>query len=374
MKTRTVLINLATSLTNNTSSTNQALMGQLLNDQHRYLIQKYFDNERTATTTTVGGMSLTLTGSLSIGAVSATLSASWTYPTVAQLVNFSGGQQRNVLFTNGSTAITWADGLTATATTAIATVGVQYYRIPANISKIKNDTINVGQLKYQPVEVKTRTDWDNINFLPYTSDIPNYYFIYNGQLGIFPIPSSTGNVLTFNYKTRVPDLSYTDYSTGNIATAGMVVGSTTVTGTGTNWITTGTYPSGVDLTFQNLYLRADPPNGDGIWYSINSFQSGTSLTLNNPVINAPNVTSSTTYTIGQMPLLSEDFHDMIVYGALMVYFSSIVTDDTQYKQFEALYNERLALLAEYAGTKSVNVDLGIEPSMVNANLFYFGTS
>ncbi len=371
MKSLTTLSNLYNSLSTNTTATNTALGKQLINDQHRYLLQKYFDNERTSTTTTVGGMSLTTTATLALNVTTATLTASWAYPTCTQLVNFSNTNQRNVLFIAGSTAISWADGLTATATTAISTVGVQGYQVPANISKIKNVTINVGQLKYQPREIMTRAEWDLVNFLPYTSDIPQYYFVYNNQINIFPIPSSTGNIITYNYKVRVADLSYSDYSTGNIANAGATVGSVTVTGTGTNWITTGTFPSSTDLTFQNLNLKIDPPYGDGIWYPIRSFTSGTVLTLVDPIVNAPNITGSTTYTIGQFPILNEDFHDMLVYGALMIYYSSIVPDGEKFKQYETMYNTRLELLSEYAGTKAVDVDLGTEPSAVNPNLFLY---
>ncbi len=371
MKTFTTLKNLGGSLTNNDSTANLTLIGQLINDQHRYLIQKYFDNERSFSTSTVGAMSLTTTAVMTAGATSATLSSAWTYPTCSQKVNFSDGEQRTVLFTLNSTAISWTVGLTDSVTASIATVGVQAYAIPANISKIKNDTITIGQLQYQPTAVQTRQEWDNINFLPYTSDIPNYYFIYNGNLEVFPIPSTTGNVITFNYKTRVADLTFSDYSTGTIDTAGMVVGSTTVTGLATSWSTTGLYPTGVDITPYNLYIRANPPYGDGIWYPILKFNSNTSLTLALPVINTPNITNATTYTIGQMPLLSEDFHDMIVYGALKTYFTSIVDDSNKFKEISALYGERLELLKDYAGTKSVNVDLGAEPQQVNPNLFLY---
>lgn len=371
MKSFTTLVNLGTNLSNNTSTANVALIGQLVNDQHRYTIQKYFDSERTVTTTTVGGMSLTLTSTVSIGAISATLSASWTYPTCSQLTNFSDGEQRTVLFTQGSTAITWSGGLTGAVTANISTVGVQDYNIPANVSKIKNDTINVGQLKYQPVPVMTRQEWDTINFLPYTSDIPNYFFIYNGQLSIWPIPSTTGNILTFNYQTRVADLTFADYSTGTLAAAGMVAGSVTVTGLATSWLTTGLYPSGVDVSYYNLKIKANPPYGDGIWYPIRMFNSDTSLTLGLPVVNAPNITTSTTYTIGQFPLLQEDFHDLLVYQALKTYYASIVKDPDRYKEFDTLSSERLLLLEAYAGTKSVNVDLGAQPQQTNSNLFLY---
>lgn len=371
MKSYTTLKNLFTNLSNNTSTSNDTLAGQLISDQHRYLIQKYFDNERTVTTTTIGGQDLTLTSALTAGAVSATLTSNWTYPTVTQLVNFSSGEQRTVLFTKNSAAITWADALTESATVDISSVGVQDYPIPGNISKIKNDTISVGQLKYQPIPIMTRQEWDMINFLPYTSDIPNYFFIYNGKLSIFPIPSTTGNIISFNYQTRVADLSFADYSTGTLASGGMVAGSTTVTGLSTSWNTTGTYPLNTDVSYYNLMIRANPPYGDGIWYPIQSFQSNTALTLAVPVVNAPNITAATTYTIGQFPLLSEDFHDMLVFGALKIYFSSIVQDSNKFKEFDALYKERLDMLADYAGTKQVNVNLGDEPQQVNPNLFLY---
>ncbi len=269
MKTYTGLKNLFTSLATNTATTNADLGGQLMNDQHRYLIQKYFDNERSFQTSTVGGMpDLPLTGAPAMGATTATLVTVWAYPTASQLVNFSDGEQRSALFTNGSAAISWPVGLSAAVDASISTVGVQAYDIPANVSKIKNDTISVGQLKYSPAPVMTRAEWDIINFLPYTSDIPNYYFIWNGKLEIFPIPSTTGNIIQFNYKTRVADLSFSDYSTGTLAANGAVAGSTTITGLATSWATGGAYPIGVDISYYNLNIKINPPFGDGLWYPI----------------------------------------------------------------------------------------------------------
>lgn len=365
MKSLTTLSNLYNSLSNNTSSTNTTLGKQLINDQHRYLLQKYFDNERTATTTTIGGGSYTLTGSLALGATTGTLTAVWAYPTSTQLTNFSNTNQREVLYTFNSASISWSDGLSATATTAITTVGVQGYQIPANISKLKNLTINVGQLRYQPREIMTRQEWDLVNFLPYTSDIPQYYFIYNNKINIFPIPSTTGNIINYNYKVRVADLTFSDYTTG---TAAVTAGSTTITGTTTAWTTP--YPTGGDISYYNLNFMISPPNGEGIWYPIRSFTSATVGVLVEPIINAP-VLTTVAYTIGQFPILSEDFHDMLVHGALMVYFSSVLPDKLKYSQFKALYDQRLELLAEYAGTKAVDVDLGDDPQAINPNLFLY---
>lgn len=370
MKSYTTLKNLFTNLSQNEATANDTLGGQLISDQHRYLIQKYFDNLQTAVMSTVGGASYTTTATISSAATSATLTASWSLPTGYQLTNFSNSNQRNVLFTNGSTAISWAVGLTASATTAISTTGMQAYQLPANISKVKDMTVSVGQLKFTPAPVLTQLDWDTINFLPYTSDIPQYYFIFNNQLNIFPIPSTTGNVITFNYKLRVADMTYADYSTGTVAGT---VGSTAITGSSTSWNATGTYPTGVDLMYANLFIRVTPPKGDGIWYQIRSFTSDTALTLVNPLVNLP-VASGASYTIGQFPLLSEDFHDTTVYGALMIYFNSIVPEPNQFKMYETLYKDRLGLLSEYAGTRQVNVDLSQSPNPVNPNLFIYSNS
>lgn len=365
MKTFTTLKALYTNLSNNTSTDNASLGGQLISDQHRYLIQKYFDNERTYTTVTIGAQDLTLTGGLIAGATSATLTAAWTSISTNQLVVFSNSDQRTVYFTQGSTAITWQTGLTDTATTAVTTVGVQAYPIPPQVSKIKNDTITVGQLVYTPAPVQSIQEWTLLNALPYTSDIPNYFYIYQNQVMFWPIPSTSGNIITFNYKARVPDLSIEDYSTGSLS--GLAVGSNAVTGVGTTWSSVA--PTGQDITFLNLFMKVTPPQGDGIPYQIQKINSNTSITLIQPLQNLSATTGN--YTIGQVPLLQEDFHDMLPYGALQTYYSSIVDNDKAYKKYKDMYGERLQLLESYAGSKSVNVDLGAQPIPNNPNLFIY---
>lgn len=369
MKSNTTLTTLFTTLTQNSSTANSTLGGQLISDQHRYLLQKFFDNERTYNTLTVGSEDLTLTGALTTGATSGTLTSAWTHLSALQLVVFSNSEQRSVQFTQGSTTVSWTPGLTSAATTAITTVGVQAYAVPANVSKIKNDTITVGQLVYTPAPVQSIQEWTFLNALPYTSDIPNYFYIYNNQVNFWPIPSTSGNVISFNYKTRVPDLNFTDYTTGTLS--GIAAGSNAITGVGSTWSSVAALNT--DLSFFNLFLRITPPTGDGIWYPISRFLTNTTLLLATPIQNAPSTTGSA-YTIGQFPLLQEDFHDAIVYGALTTYFSSVVKDMDKFKMFNTLYEQRLQLLEAYAGSKSVNVDLGAQPVANNPNLFIYAPS
>jgi hypothetical protein len=384
MKSSSQLLNLATTLTQNLSAANQALMLQLMDDEQRLDLQDYFDNEREYQTTTVGAMSLTATASLSVGATSATLTASWIYPTVTQLVTFSDGDQRSVLFTNGSTAISWTGGLTNNSTTALSTAGVQNYTIPAQISKITSAYIQVGQLRFVPVPIQTRVDWDRVNFLPYSSDIVNYAFIYNDQMRFWPIPSTTGDIIQFNYKARIPSFStaflFSDTS-GTAYVAGATtftyqkgtvtppaVGAVNVTGASTSWNTTGAFPLNTDVSYFNLFFKISQPNGDGIWYPISQFASDTSLILATPIQNQPTSAGGASYEIGQMPVLFEDFHDAIIYGRpLQTYYSSIVDDEGKFKQYQALHQVSVTKMESYLGTKQVNVDLEAEPVLSNPN-------
>lgn len=363
MKSYTVLRNLFGSLSQNTSTANLTLGDQLLNDSHRYLLQKYFNNETSFSVSTVGSQSLVSTGTLASGATSCTLTSGWLYHTTQAYITFSNGDQRNAYFTSGSTAVTWDVGLSATATTALAVGGVQFYPTPPNYSKLKDLTIMIGALKWTPQEIFARDEWDRLNVFPYYADIPNNFFIYpggdkGGQIGIWPIPSTTGNIITYNYKFRVPDLSIADYSTG---TASVSNKSTAVTGGSSVWTPT------TNIQNESRWIQFSQTAGDNLWYQVASVNSTTSISLYQSY-QGINV-SAGNYTLGQMPLINEDFHDMLVYRALMIYFSSIVKDSDKFKMYKDLYDERLKMLEEYCGTKTTNVNLGRRPINRNPNLF-----
>lgn len=377
MKSFTQLKTLFKTLSQNTSTPNDTLAGILLNDAHRDLLLRYFDNERIVTMLTIGSQTLTLTTAvLASGSTSATLTAIWptTAITCQQLVVFSNSDQRLVTFTQGSATITWQSPTTSVQTSAsISCLGVQAYPLPANVSKVKNATINVGQLVYSPAPVQSIQEWTKLNALPYNSSIPAYFYIYNNQINFYPIPSTSNEVITLNCQINVADMTYEDYTTpGTIASSGMVVGSNAVTGTSTTWNTTGTFPIGVDLTFANIFLTANSPKGDGLPYQVKSFTSDTALTLIKPVVNVPVVAGGGTMLIGQYPLLSADFHDIIVYWALKIYYASIVPNVDRLQLYEGIYKEKLELMKYYLANKQVNVDLSDIPTQRNVNLFYMG--
>jgi hypothetical protein len=298
MKSKTTLSNLYVSLSQNSSASNSTLGDQMINDAHRYLMQKYFFNE-----------------------------SSYSIVTVAQQ---------------------------------------QGYYLPYNYSKLKTGTLTIGNLKWTPTEILTRRDWDQLNVFPYYSDIPNNFFIYNGQFNLWPIPSSNGNTISFNYKIRVPDLILDDYVAGTVTATNS---STTVTGAGTSWLTVFSPTAGSVLN-QNLWIRLTEPSGDGNWYQISSIQTNTSLTLLQPYQGI--TVAGAAYTIGQMPLLLEDFQDLLVYRPLMIYYASINKDTEKYNQFKSLYDEGIKMMDDYVGSKAMDVNLGRNTINRNPNLFYQG--
>ncbi len=349
----------------NTKTENLDMGSKLANIEQRYLLQKYFANETRFAITTVGSQTLAATATILAGATSATLTAPWGYHTTTAYVSFDNGDTFITQFTRNSTAISWPVGLSANAGTTLSVGGLQFYPAPPNYSKMKTVTITIGNLTWTPGEVLTREEWDKLNVFPYYADIPDRFFMYPAgdhgvQLGIWPIPSTTGNVLTCNYKFRVPDLSMADYTTPG--TVSITQGSTTVTGVGTSFVPT-TNPQ-----LESRWIKFAQPTGDELWYQIDRVISTTQISLFVPY-QGITIAASSAYTIGQMPIIAEDFQDMLLWKALGYYFTSIVDNKGKREMYQAYYKEKLALLDEYSGSTTVHVNLGRRANNMNPNLF-----
>ena len=359
-------------LTGNTTSSNLARAAYLANIEQKYLLEKYFSNEASFSITTIGSQTLASTATIASGATTATLTAVWPYATSQAYVTFpnTGGDIRLVTFNYNSATITWQVPLaSATTTTVLPVGGVQTYRLPSDYSKIKDGTLTIGSLKWVPKEVMTRQQWDELNVFPYYADIPNNFFIWQNQFNLWPIPSTTGNIISFNYKRRIPDLSIADYNTdttnGTVTGAGTITatnGSTAIVGVGTAFTPT------TNSISESRWLRIPQPLGDNLWYQIQSVDSTTGITLYAPYQGV--TVSGATYTVGQMPIIMEDFQDMLWLRPLIVYYSSTLGNNpNKAKEYQNQYNERLVMLEQYAGSKTVNVNLSRPPIRMNPNLF-----
>ena len=303
--------------------------------------------------------------------------------------------------------------------------GQQFYALPPQVKRLIDLTVTIGSIVWVPKHAPNREYWDSLNVIPFLQDYPSWYFVYNGnQVGVWPTPATTGNLITMNYQIRLRDLSQADYSTGTVTlpytttfTGSVASGATTATLSASWTLPTGTYlitfsdgesyegtftngstavswttaltasvtstikiqtSTGGDIiigsgtTFNydmvNRWIQVTAPTGDNQWYQIGNYYSATAIGLLNPYTGT--AASSASYTIGEMPILSEDYQDLALYRALWIYFTSIVPDSGRSKLYENLYDvgfEKLNMEYGQKVTSPVLVDQ--DAAVYNPNLF-----
>ena len=105
----------------------------------------------------------------------------------------------------------------------------QWYRLPPNATEIVNVTVNINGVLWIPNFAGNRRYWDALNVITFVQDYPLFYYIWNNQLGLFPMPSTTGYPITINYKERFVDLCQADYKTGTVTATQYKAGTFTAT-------------------------------------------------------------------------------------------------------------------------------------------------
>lgn len=240
----------------------------------------------------------------------------------------------------------------------------QAYQMPAYTRTPQSVYVTVGSYRYAPQRVSTRAEWDALNVTTLTSDIPTHYFVYDGQIELFPRPTSAGNTITFNGRRVAKDLSVADYTTGTIVTVATAGVTTTVTGSGTTWGAgmIGRYIRIAQLTAANA--------GDNIWYEIATVPSTTTLTLTRTYAGTVITAGSATYIIGEMSLIPEPHHMLPIYEALKIYFTSVNPDNSRASLYGALYGEGYAqMVRDYGSAVDVVIDNGVDDVPLNPNLY-----
>lgn len=244
--------------------------------------------------------------------------------------------------------------------TDVTVAGQQAYTLPYNIKQMINVTVQIGGILYQPREVATRGQFDALNVIQFENDYPQFYYIYNGQLLLWPTPASSANTITEHYKIRLRDLSAEDYTIGTVS---VTTNTSTITGSGTSWTT-----NMADRWIQIPLTASNTTSGDDEWYQILSVQSATSLTLKNNY-SGQTVTGGS-HTIGESPILAEDYQDLPLYRACYIYYTAINQNADRANYFKALYDEGYARLEAEFGSKTSGVGLTpLDTAVVNPNLF-----
>jgi hypothetical protein len=204
--------------------------------------------------------------------------------------------------------------------------------------------------------------WDRLNQSTFTSDIPEYYFVFDGQIGLWPTPASSSNVLTIIVTLQHKKLSIADYTTGNILTA--TAGSPSIVGTATSWA----------LSMAGRYLEiteSDTANkGDGEIYEISSAPSTTTITLVKNYNGTSIATGAAAYTIGQCSIIPEAYRDVPILGAIVLYYKTIKPETDLASAFKDEYLDRYNEMIVDYGQKSTSpvLDDGGIDDLINPNL------
>ncbi len=234
----------------------------------------------------------------------------------------------------------------------ISTVsGTQFYDLPFNFKKLINVTQTNGTTVHSPKKCSSREMWDKLNGSSVSSDIPEWFYLFNKQLGLYPKSSSSGNTITYNYKKRTKDLSVADYTDGTIAVTN---DSATVTGTGTTFT----------KAMEGRWIKLDDEKE---WYRIETFVSATELTLKDKYQGT--TTTGASYTIAEVSELPEDYQDLPVVLAVVDYYRK-EKDRATAKDFEDYVKEQLLLMKDrYASLTENVVVIDEEVQTTNPNLF-----
>lgn len=243
------------------------------------------------------------------------------------------------------------------------TITTQNVLTTAYMERPKSVYVTVGNYRYAPDEVSSRAEWDELNQVQIASNIPTKWFWWDDGVQLFPKQTSS-NVITFNSRLKLRDLSIADYTTGTVDI--VTNGSTTVTGSGTTW-TTQMVGRWIQITPSNTANSG----GDGYWYEIAQVTSATVLVLKKPYGGLSLTTgAAAAYTIGQASLIPEP-HDMLpVYDFLRIFFTSVDPDMNKSKMYTNFYNEGYAQMTKDWGAKvNVVLDDGGGDNDINPNFF-----
>jgi len=334
--------NLAGDLANNTASATLTIFDTLINVEEKRILSQYnwaFLEKQfsmtagdTVTVTIASPAVFTCTTNnfavndvvyfTTTGALPTGLTAGTRYYVIATGL---GGDDFRVSATLGGTVVDTSGSQSGTHSVIPA-----FKTLPQYIDRVSSLYVTVGTYNYTPRECPSRDMWDRKNMVSVQSDIPTWWYVYNGKLGLFPRPATPGNIITINSKQLARDLTVADYTTGGILTA--VNGSATITGTGTTFT----------QSMVGRWLRiteSDTANkGDGYWYRILSYTSATVITLEKPYQGTAITAGSAAYTISQCSLLPEQYQDLPIYGALRTYFTSVQPDQAKAQLYGGFYD------------------------------------
>ena len=185
--------------------------------------------------------------------------------------------------------------------TAVTVASTTFVNLSYDVDQVESVFVTVGTTRHSPKPVPSREFWDKLHYSVQTSDTPEYWFIYNGQLGLWPRPSTAGSVISINAKVRVIDLNTADITTSTITT--LANGSTALT-----------VSAGLTAQMAGWWIRptfsTTANTGDGLWYELSSVSSATAGVLVRNYGGVSIAVGTAACTLAQMSLLPEAYQDI----------------------------------------------------------------
>ncbi len=243
-----------------------------------------------------------------------------------------------------------------TATTVASTT---FVNLPYDVDLVESIFVTVSTTRHNPKPAPSRKFWDELHYSVQTSDTPEYWFVYNGQIGLWPRPSTAGNTISINAKVKPIDLNTADVTSSTITTLASASTALTVS-------------AGLTAQMAGFWIRptfsTTANTGDGQWYEISSVTNATTATLVRNYGGVSITAGTAASTISQMPLLPEAFHDLPEQYASYRYWAK--EKDTRKDEFKTMVTEGLNLLFNTFGVNDLSMvlDDGEDTPLINPNL------
>lgn len=237
-----------------------------------------------------------------------------------------------------------------TSFTRTTTAGTGLYLFPYDYEKFIAIKIHVGSYDYTIKQIKNRDEWNRLTAVVIQSDYPQYYYLNNRSVEIFPVPATTANTITIYYKKRVVDLQNADYTTGTIAVTN---NSTVVTGTGTTFTS----------AMVGRYIKV---NADGNWYLITSLTSTTVIGIEQ--VYQGTTVSGAAYTIGEMSVLPENL-DMLPVDYAKIQYWRQTNQITRADKYEESFLRKVQELKDNNILSSMDMGSADKTRVYNPNFY-----
>lgn len=194
------------------------------------------------------------------------------------------------------------------------------YALPAGVEKILSVKVQgaaTGATTYRPTPVDDPGYWEYLQGLGRSaSDATQFYYREGDDLLVWPDYLTAGATITVRVRRGQVELSRVDYTTGAIAAA--TNGDETVTGASTPAWTSRKPAAG-----QWIRIAASVNGGDYQWYRIDSITSDTVLELERKYGGVTFTGQTLSYTIGEFSDLPGQFHPILIYRPLAIYYDHI---------------------------------------------------